>query len=257
MVWVRTPLFWLTFLSAFFLAAATTTLIATSISPTVALEIWIRDDGNRNAYRASFWVILLVSGVGLGASAYMENRLSNGWEPQWLTKFLPGCVVEGFTTRNKKPLVVLRKPDQTIFELELDSNELNLAKVGDTVQVWYIGKYLAHMTALGPSNDLQIQLPIPKLSSYVKQSPMAWLILVSAPLVAGILFGKGFEHVIFREMTTSDEGQRWCYSGFEPAVWGWALCISSIMLAGWCAWKWIAGWDDSFLEQGNSNSDGF
>lgn len=248
MVWVRSPLFWLSFLSAFFFTLSVTTLIFTSVSPNVALEIWIRDDGNRNAYRSIFWILASVSAVSLATAGIMEWKLSQSWEPQWLTKFAPGCVVEGFTSRNHKPMVVLRKPNHEIFELELDKDELKLANEGDVVQVWYIGKYLAHMTPIQSGAQHQIPLGIPRYSGTPKQSILAWILMVGAPAIGGVFCGKGLEHVIFRELTQEYYGEWWSQSGSQAAATGWILMILGLAITGSSAWKWIAGWDDQFLD---------
>lgn len=249
MVRVRSPLFWLTFLSGFFFAAAVTSLLSTTVSPSTALEIWIREDGVRNAYRSVFAVIAFLSLIGLVSSAVLEFRLARGWEPQWLTKFIPGCVVEGFTSRNHKPLVVLRKPDHQIFELELDKDELKLANVGDVVQVWYIGKYLAHMTPLEAGANQNLFQKVPPFSGYAKQVSGAWAIMISAPIVAGILCGKAMEHIVFREMTQSNKYEQWNSSPTEAAVVGWIMFLTGVGIAGSSAWKWLSGWDDAFMDQ--------
>jgi hypothetical protein len=258
-VQARSPFFFCTFFAATFLGLGLALIYAAHVDPSRALESWAKVESTVYLIRGLGWVIAGLCGVVLTVMGVMEYRLSHGWEPQWLSKFLPAVLVEEIRIYTKQDTVILvRTREGNEYEFLLDRDEEQLCKPGDIIHLWYIGKYVANIVVIEKHHIQPNLRGIRKIMSHQSQSIRAWFVMVLAPVVAGFMLGKGLEYLIFREMV-NQRGPKygpkvWVVStGVAPALLGVALTVGAILIFFASIRAWLNGWTDEFLEEVDSS----
>jgi hypothetical protein len=240
---------------------ACTWLMFTSILPSLALEAWVKTN-KLGSLRGFAWAIFAISGVGLLSIGTMELAILKGWEPKWLRRFVPGCLVIEIYKNGSDPKehrrIEIQAPSGWANWYILDSDEVGLCSVGDTIHLWAIGKHVAHLMVVDKS---QIVYP-PKTRIVpwsriweMKQDGCAWIVMWLAPLFSGGLFGKGVEHLLFQEVhwTSGRRYNRIAHIATgSPALWaGGTLALLGVGLAVCAFYYWLQGWDDSSINSDN------
>ncbi len=256
MIRARSPLFGVTYLFAVLLGIGAAWLFFTRIDPSVAMESWVK--GPRlPMLRGIAWVLSSVGIVGLLVIGVIEFRVMRGWEPRWLRRFVPGCFVVDIYKHGSDPKehrrIEIQSPQGWANWYILDSEEVGLCKVGDTIHLWAIGKHVAHLTVVEPSTI--VYPPKTRIAEWGRtieqsQGGCAWMVMALAPLLGGGLVGKGLEHLFFAEVHFSGGGRRYraaaprIGTGFEAQFIGIALLVAGLALLGYVLYRWLDGWDD-------------
>ena len=256
MIRARSPLFLLTFGFAMLFGIGLAWIWFTRVDPAVAMESWVK--GPRfGAVRGIGWVLSSVGVVGILVVGVIEFAIMRGWEPQWLRRFVPGCLVVDIYKHGSDPAehrrIEIQSPQGWANWYILDSEETGLCKVGDTVHVWAIGKHVAHITVIEAS--MIVHSPKTRLAGWGRtieqsQGGCAWIVMVLGPLLGGGLVGKGIEHLISSEVHFSGSGRRYRASsprigtGLEAQVVGVVLLVAGLALISYVLHRWLTGWDD-------------
>ena len=258
MIRARSPLFGLTYLFAILLGFGMAWLYFTRIDPSVALERWVKTP-RFGLFRDIGWGLTILGSMGLVIVGFIEFRIVRGWEPRWLRRFVPGCVVVDVYKHGSDPKehrrIEVQSPHGWANWYILDSEETGLCKVGDTVHVWAIGKHVAHITVIEASPI--VYSPKTRLAGWGRtieqsQGGCAWMVMALAPLLGGGLVGKGLEHLIFAEAIFSERrrfraGVPRLATGFEAQFVGVVLLVAGLALLGYVLHRWLTGWDDEEL----------
>jgi hypothetical protein len=255
MIRARSPLFGLSYLFAILLGFGMAWLYFTRIDPSVALERWVKTP-RFGLFRDIGWALSILGSVGLIIVGFIEFRIVRGWEPRWLRRFIPGCVVVDIYKHGSDPKehrrIEVQSPQGWANWYILDSEETGLCKVGDTVHVWAIGKHVAHITVIEAS--MIVHSPKTRLAGWGRtieqsQGGCAWMVMVFAPLLGGGLVGKGLEHLIFGEAIFSERrrfraGVPRLATGFDAQFVGVVLLVAGLALLGYVLHRWLTGWED-------------
>ena len=256
MIRARSPLFLLTFGFAMLFGIGLAWIWFTRVDPAVAMESWVK--GPRfGAVRGIGWVLSSVGVVGILVVGVIEFAIMRGWEPQWLRRFVPGCLVVDIYKHGSDPAehrrIEIQSPQGWANWYILDSEEVGLCKVGDTIHLWAIGKHVAHVAVVEPSTI--VYPPKTRIAGWGRtieqsQGGCAWMVMALAPLLGGGLVGKGLEHLMFAEVHFSGGGRRYraaaprIGTGFEAQFIGGALLVAGLGLLGYVLYRWLTGWDD-------------
>jgi len=233
-------------------------LYFTRIDPSVALERWVKG-ARLPTFRGVAWVLSSVGIVGLLVVGVIEFRIIRGWEPRWLRRFVPGCLVVDIFKHGSDPKehrrIEIQSPEGWANWYILDSEEMGLCKVGDTIHLWAIGKHVAHITVIEASPI--VYSPKSRIASWGRtieqsQGGCAWMVMALAPLLGGGLVGKGLEHLMFGEAIFSERrrfraGVPRLATGFEAQFVGVVLLVAGLALLGYVLHRWLTGWDDEEL----------
>jgi len=256
MIRARSPLFGLTYLFAILLGFGMAWLHFTRIDPSVALERWVKTP-RFGLFRDIGWALMILGSVGLVIVGFIEFRIARGWEPRWLRRFIPGCVVVDVYKHGSDPKehrrIEIQSPEGWANWYILDSEETGLCKVGDTIHLWAIGKHAAHITVIEASPI--VYSPKSRIASWGRtiqqsQGGCAWIVMILGPLLGGGLVGKGLEHLISSEVHFSGSGRRYRASsprigtGLEAQVVGVVLLVAGMALLSYFLHRWLTGWDD-------------
>ncbi len=255
MIRARSPLFLLSFTFAVLLGVGAAWVLFTGVDPSIALESWVK--GPRlGAFRGIGWGLSMVGALGLLVVGIIEYRIKAGWEPRWLRRFVPGCLVVDIYKHGSDPKehrrIEVQSPQGWANWYILDSDEVGLCSVGDTVHLWAIGKYVAHLTVVEPS--MIVYPPKTRIAGWGRtieqsQGGCAWMVMVLAPLFGGGLVGKGLEHLMFSEAIFSERrrfraGIPRLSTGVEAQFIGGALLVAGLASLGYVLYRWLKGWDD-------------
>lgn len=256
MIRARSPLFLLTFGFAVLFGIGLAWIWFTRVDPAVAMESWVK--GPRfGAVRGIGWVLSSVAVVGILFVAGIEIAIMRGWEPRWLRRFVPGCLVVDIYKHGSDPKdhrrIEIQSPQGWANWYILDSDEVGLCNVGDTIHLWAIGKHVAHVAVVEPSTI--VYSPKTRIAGWGRaieqsQGGCAWMVMALAPLLGGGLVGKGLEHLMFAEVHFSGGGRRYraaaprIGTGFEAQFIGGALLVAGLALLGYVLYRWLTGWDD-------------
>jgi hypothetical protein len=256
MIRARSPLFGLTYLFAILLGLGMAWLYFTRIDPGLAMESWVKG-ARLPTFRGVAWVLSSVGIVGLLVVGVIEFRIIRGWEPRWLRRFVPGWLVVDIFKHGSDPKehrrIEIQSPEGWANWYILDSEEMGLCKVGDTIHLWAIGKHVAHITVIEASPI--VYSPKSRIASWGRtiqqsQGGCAWIVMVLGPLLGGGLVGKGLEHLISSEVHFSGSGRRYRASsprigtGLEAQVVGVVLLVAGLALLSYVLHRWLTGWDD-------------
>jgi hypothetical protein len=261
MIRARSPLFGLSFFLAVVLGIGAAWVAFTPSNPVGAMESWVQTP-KLGEFRFVGWLLSLLGFSALSAVAVIELLILKGWEPNWLRRFVPGCLVVDIYRHGSDPEGHLRLEVQSPSEWAnwyiLDQAETNLCKVGDTIHLWAIGKHVAHVAVVEPS--MVVYPPQTRIAGWArnkeqKQDGCAWMFMLIAPLLGGGLVGKGLEHILFAEIRYSGGGRRRRYvpprvaTGLEAQLIGGLMVTLGVVLAGWVFYKWMSGWEDEEIQE--------
>ncbi len=228
-------------------------VLFTRVPASQAMENWAKTE-LYGSIRSIGFLLLGLGSVGLIAIGLIEWRILKGWEPDWLRKFIPGCVVIDIYGGADDPAghrrLEIEHPSGWTEWYILDSAEVGLCDVGDTVHLWTIGKHVAHVVRLQSSEIVyppQTRLALWGRRREDSQSGCAWAILYLAPPFGSFCVGKALEHIITGEVAYLDSEP---YVGTGWDAWGPAYILLMIGLAVliWAVVMWKKGWTDEFLE---------
>ena len=233
-------------------------LYFTRIDPSVALERWVKTP-RFGLFREIGWGLTILGSAGLVTIGFIEFRITRGWEPTWLRRFIPGCVVVDIYRHGSDPKehrrIEVQSPQGWANWYILDSEETGLCKVGDTVHLWAIGKHVAHIAVIEPSTiTYPTKSRIAGWGRTIEQSQggCAWIVMSLAPVLGGGLVGKGLEHLFFAEAIFSERrrfraGVPRLATGFEAQFVGVVLLVAGLAVLGFVLHRWLTGWDDEEL----------
>lgn len=267
MVHVRSPLFFIHYFSALLMGSGLYVLILGSVDASNFKESWIRTPGMQQKLQWAGGSIFLITLVLLLICCVFELRLAKGWEPNFLRKLIPGCeVVEIKIRRNELSSIFVRTQQGELFEFRLDRDEENLCQVGDVIHLWYIGKYIANIVVISPQTTISPTIGpgghFRFFAGSQRQSFTAWVLMLTAPVLSGVLTIKGVEHMVTMQATWS-RGRRSSYAYYLGSgtpdrrflvEGGWAFgvgvlfAIAGIGLFLWTLKLWLEGWSDADFE---------
>ncbi len=267
MIQARSPFFHASFALAVFLGIGIAFAFWTKTPPDQALESWAKAPSYRNLHWLG-WGMAWVAGLPLAVIGLLEHRINRGWEPEWLRKMHSGCkVLDIYRSEDDPPgyqRIEVRNQKGEARWFVLDPSEVGLCEPDDIVHIWAIGKQVAHIAVVKRADPNATNIPNPPGARFSEKSQGgAELLMLFGPTVAGMLVGKGIEHLISGEMKLGGSFARMKIFDFrryprletpDYVASGWGVTLVAVVLlligiaaAGWMLYAWLSGWEDTEL----------